>query len=135
MYNQITNSSHTVGVHVRRGDMSTSNAYWETVPAQYFINVCTCNELRDYTFFFFSEEPDWIENEIIPHINVKYKISDTNSAFYGYKDLYLLSCCQYQITSQGSFGKIAFMINKHTGKKYFYYNPTNPDLYSISNKL
>ena len=133
-YHEITSVENTIGVHVRRGDMSAEGGYWKIVPPEYFINICKIPELQDYTFYFFSEEPEWIKENIAPYINVKYQIVDNNPSYYGYKDLYLLSCCKYQASSQGSFGLYAYMLNSHQDKKLISYNETQKDLWEW-NKL
>ena len=92
------------------------------IPPEYFINICKIAELQDYTFYFFSEEPEWIKEKVVPYINVKYQIVENNPSYYEYKDLYLLSSCKYQVRSQGSFGLFAYMLNQHNDKKLIIYN-------------
>lgn len=128
-YYKIIGIENTIGVHVRRGDMAAEGGYWKVIPAEYFINICNITELQDYTFYFFSEEPGWIKENIVPHIHVKYEVVENNPSYFGYKDLYLLSSCKYQVSSQGSFGLYAYMINSHKDKKLICYNEVQRELW------
>lgn len=132
LYNNIIKERHTIGLHVRRGDMANEGGYWEVIPAEYFINICNAPELQKFTFYFFSEEPKWIEKNILPYISVKYIVSKNNSSYNGYKDLFLLSCCKYQAVSQGSFGIYAYLINKHKDKKLIVYDKMKAGLWNWS---
>jgi hypothetical protein len=131
---EIESCENPIGVHVRRGDMAVEGGYWEVIPAQYFINLCEDLNGEDTTFFFFSEEPEWILKNIIPYVNIRYKIV-SNNAFDGCKDLYLLSRCRYQATSQGSFGKYAYMMNDREDKNRIVYDKTDSRLWKWSPEL
>lgn len=111
------NKSNSCGVHVRRGDLSEYNpAYGYPTPKEYYITaIKILNALvPDITFFFFSEECDWIKNEIIPNIGseIKYVLCDKNGADKGYLDLFLMSKCNHLITSSGSLGRIAKILSE-----------------------
>ncbi len=121
IYQEIISCANPVGVHVRRGDMSVEGGYWKVLPEQYFINVCEDLNGQGTMFFFFSEEPQWVLEHIIPFTNICSRIVN-NSSFYGYRDLYLLSLCRYIVKSQGSFGEYAYMLNKRQDKKLIAYN-------------
>ena len=129
IYNKIKANDKSIGVHVRRGDMSSEGGFWKVVPAEYFINVCNIPELQEWTFFFFSEEPEWIRENILPYINVKYELANNNSSYYGYRDLYLLSNCKYQVCSQGSFGPYAYIINRYKEKRMITYDDRKQELW------
>ncbi|MBP3476288.1 MAG: alpha-1,2-fucosyltransferase [Lachnospiraceae bacterium] len=134
IYEEIASCGNPIGVHVRRGDMSVEGGYWEVLPNKYFINVCEDLNKRDSVFYFFSEEPQWILDQIIPYINIQYRIV-YNTAFDGYKDLYLLSRCKYQVKSQGSFGEYAYILNSREDKNMVVYDKDNPRLWKWSSKL
>ncbi len=104
-----------VGVHVRRGDMSTEidGCYWKVHPAQYFINVTMIETFKDYKWFFFSEDKEWVEEQIIPNIDVENEVVEGNDIEHGYRDLYLMMNCDAIVTSQGSLGKCAFHLNRY----------------------
>jgi hypothetical protein len=134
IYREIADCEMSIGVHVRRGDMASEGGYWEVLPSQYFINLCEDLNEEGMTFFFFSEEPQWIRENIIPYVDVTWRIVN-NSAYDGYKDLYLLSRCRYQVRSQGSFGYYAYMMNDHIDRKMIVYDKSNPRLWKWSLEL
>lgn len=125
----ISEKSTVVGVHVRRGDMAVikSNSYWSLIPDDYFVNVTQIPELQGELFVFFSEEPEYIEKNIIPKCleknkDFRYCISKSYSSYYGYKDLFLLSRCDVLVKSQGSFGLYAYYISDNDNKKLISYD-------------
>ena len=128
VYQEIVSCANPVGVHVRRGDMSVEGRYWKVLPEQYFINVCEDLNEQGTIFFFFSEEPQWVLEKIIPFINARSRVVN-NASYYGYRDLYLLSQCRYTVKSQGSFGEYAYMLNKRQDKKLVAYNGEKPRLW------
>ena len=60
---KIKEDSHPIGVHVRRGDMAVSQHNWKVCPVQYYVNAVEYffKKYSDATFYFFSDEPDWIK--------------------------------------------------------------------------
>jgi hypothetical protein len=72
----------------------------------------------DASFFFFSEEPSYIEQEILPRLNPNIEVEVAkNDANKCYMDLLLLAACKHVIASQGAMGPMAFILNKHPDKK------------------
>lgn len=106
---EIKECNRSLGVHVRRGDYGDRNPILD----EYFINAIREN-FMNYTIFFFSDEPDWVERQLIPQLdNIEdYKIVDVNGSDKGYIDLYLLSYCKNIISSQGSLGVTAARMNQ-----------------------
>lgn len=93
-----------VAVHVRRGDLANREFLWyKSIPNSYFFNAIKHVEDRfnDIQLFFFSDEPEWVEENLCPFITAPYHIIKGNKA---YEDLYLISQCDVVIASQGSFG-------------------------------
>lgn len=107
-----------VGVHVRRGDDAARNV---TSPAQYYVKAV--NKVKeifaDASFFFISDEPDYVKNKLLPMFDsqMKIEIIDINDVNTSYKDFFLMSECKHQIRSFGSMGAIAYLINRYPGKK------------------
>lgn len=116
-YYEIKNNK-SVGVHIRRGDMVKDTAQWVAPSVNYFINTMQSEEFFGSEFYIFSDEMDWVIEKILPRLNenIKYHLMLQNGSDKGYMDLYLLSACKHQIASQGSFGVVAFVLNKHTDK-------------------
>lgn len=114
-------SSDSVGVHVRRGDMLKGTDRWMPPQIEYFINAVNYEKFRGKNFFFFSDDPKWVIDELVPLLprNNKY-IPVVNNENVAYIDLFLLSSCNYQIASQGSFGTLAFILNDFKEKMLVY---------------
>ena len=110
-------NSDSVGVHVRLGDLKQSVGAYSTVSLDYYIRSINLPKLQGKELFFFSEEPDWIEKNILPKLNKNIKTNlIKNPSNVGYKDLLLLSLCKHQICSQGSFGPYAYLFNQNKNK-------------------
>lgn len=100
-----------MGVHVRRGDLANGdNPIYGGVTDGYFLRAIElCNEkFHPEKYIFFSDEPDWVEQNICNHITQPYEIMRGNKPW---EDLWLLSQCPVIVASQGSFGKVAAKLN------------------------
>ena len=97
------------GVHVRRGDLATPQPEYGMVSDHYFENAIQYvqNKYPHVVFHFFSDEMDWVEQNILPKIDVHYDLIQGNKAW---QDLALLSKCDVVIASQGSFGRMAAQV-------------------------
>lgn len=100
-----------VGIHVRRGDLAKGdNPYYGGVTDGYFlraIDYCTL-QFSPKKYIFFSDEPDWVEQNICTFLALPYEIMRGNKAW---EDLWLLAQCPIIVASQGSFGKVAARLN------------------------
>jgi hypothetical protein len=108
-----------VGVHVRRGDMSLEGSYWYAVPANYFIKAVKQVKERfpNASFYFFTEDKNFVLREIFLKLSdEQVQLVDLNDDKHCYKDLFLMSACKHQIRSQGTMGKIAFLLNQYSDK-------------------
>lgn len=124
IYSEIKQCPCPVAVHVRRGDLKIERpVYGKPASLEYFQsaisyiqNNCTIKPF----FYFFSDEPDWIYNELIPysklHLMENCKVVDINSSDKGYMDLILIAQCTHQITSKGSLGKYGALLNDNNNK-------------------
>ncbi len=66
-------------------------------------------------FYFFSDEPDWVRDELIPQLYLtegNCKIVDINGSDKGYMDLFLIARCKHQITSKGTLGKYGALFRR-----------------------
>ena len=108
---QKCNYDNVVGVHVRRGDLAKGdNPVYGGVTDGYFlraIDFCSNQFIYD-KLIFFSDEPDWVEENICNNLKQPYEIMRGNKAW---EDLWLLAKCSIIIASQGSFGKVAARMN------------------------
>ena len=118
---QIKEDKHPIGIHVRRGDMAITQHNWVVCPPEYFVNAVKyfINKYKDASFYFFSDEPDWIQNNILPLLNdienPIYLVSH-NGSDKGYMDLALMSYCEHFVSSQGSMAKYANILNHNKNK-------------------
>lgn len=109
-------NGNSCGVHCRRGDLGDFHpAYGYSASVEYFLkSINIINAIhKNVCFYFFSDEPHWIKENIAPHLReIKYKICDENGSDKGYLDLYLLSWCKFIISSNGSLGVFAKFLSK-----------------------
>lgn len=99
------------GIHVRRGDLANvSLPYYGIVSDGYFLRAIDYVQAnyKDVKFLFFSDELEWVEQNITPKIHAPFELMKGNKA---YEDLGLLAQCPIIVASQGSFGKMAARIN------------------------
>ena len=106
----------TCAVHVRRGDLSTySPAYGQPATVDYFKKAVTLiRGLEPATrFLFFSDELDWVEKELLSVLpeGGSYMLAEGHGSDSGYLDLYLISHCDYIISSSGSLGVFGAMLS------------------------
>lgn len=89
--------------------MAKEGFNYSPVSSQYFIEAMKLSYFHQARFFLFSDEIDWVKAEIITNIpaNIDYCVVDCNGSDRGYMDLYLCSCCNHVIASQGSMGIMA----------------------------
>ncbi|OON88465.1 hypothetical protein BXO88_01345 [Oribacterium sp. C9] len=117
MANKIMKDDNSVGVHVRRGDMASTTGFWIQLGPDYFINAIKLFDIETTHFYFFSQDLDWVEKNIVSKIDgLKSTLVDINDSEHGYCDLALLSLCKNQIASQGSFGGVASILNSNKDK-------------------
>lgn len=107
----IKNSKHSVGVHVRRGDMAFSGGYWTVLEPEYYLNAIQQFD-KTSDFFFFSDEPEWVTEKILPILPADTKCFLAPTGNDVTVDFYLMSQCNDYIASQGSMGKYVWLINK-----------------------
>ena len=96
-------------VHVRRGDLSTFfPAYGYPCSSDYFRKAIAIVRALEpnVRFFFFSDEPDYVRNELLPSLpqDINAQIVCGNGSEKGYVDLALIAGCRHIIASIGSFG-------------------------------
>lgn len=117
VYHQIMKMEKSIAVQVRRGDMAMAGFTSHPVSPQYYIEAMRMNCFQDGFFFFFSDEMQWVRDEIIPLLgeNIQFQLVDINGSDRGYMDLFLCASCKHIISSQGSMGAKAAMLGGKTG--------------------
>ena len=104
-------TENRVGVHVRRGDLAKGdNPAYGGVSEQYFNHAIEfCNShFSPNEFVFFSDEPDWVEQNIGRNMTCPYKVMRGNKAW---EDVWYLAQYPIIIASQGTAGKFAALMN------------------------
>lgn len=104
------------GIHVRRGDLADgSPGFGRPTSVSYFLtSIRLVHGINpEAKFLFFSDEPDWVADEIVPCLPdwCRFEVLRGNGSDCGYLDLYLLSRCDYVVSSIGSFGHFAAMLS------------------------
>ena len=119
MYAQRIKSSHSVSVHVRRGDYVTLN--WEIKPELYRMGLSRFAQevLGKWHLFVFSDDINWCrENgEELGFGNFpEVTYIEGNMEGKNYRDLQLMSMCEAMIVSNSAFSYLAALLNP--GRRY-----------------
>ena len=120
-YHTIIAQKNSVAVHVRRGDLKVEvYAYGKPASFAYFQKAVSYFQKKLSTpyFYFFSDEPDWVSQELIPSLGLSdnYVVVTENGSDKGYMDLFLIAACQHQITSKGTLGKYGALLMDNADK-------------------
>lgn len=115
---QKINRCRSVSVHVRRGDFldaSNYNKFGSVCTLNYFVTAIA--KIRSMTsnphFFFFTNDHAWVrENFQGPDVTVV----DINKAGDSWKDMFLISQCEHNINSNGTFSWWSAYLNKNPDK-------------------
>lgn len=121
LYEEIDFSS-SAAIHVRRGDIAskTIGRYGTPTPLNYFANSIDylTKEKGVRCLYFFSDDKKYLTEQLIPFLKLKENNTDENKyriiqngADKGYVDMILMSKCEHIITSKGSLGKYAALLN------------------------
>lgn len=122
VYREIDSKPCSVAVHVRRGDLKVEQYDYGTPPSMdYFKNAVGYfkGKFQAPYFYFFSDEPDWVAEELIPYLQIstrECRVVDINGSDRGYMDLYLIAHCKHQIASKGTLGKYGALLGDNPEK-------------------
>lgn len=111
-------SSHSISLHVRRGDFFSEEYRhkYGVCNVDYYnkaINMLTEN-LGDSKLFVFSDDPDWVRNNIrLSDNSIFIKNEDVNPYWY----IFLMSNCRDNIISNSSFSWWGAYLNDNPQKK------------------
>lgn len=110
-------SENSVSVHIRRTDYTKPRflEYHGLCPAEYYREAISLlrEKYPDLTFYFFSDDMDWVRREI-----------DLREATYvsgeiarsHFEDFYLMSCCRHNIIANSSFSWWAAWLSQRLEK-------------------
>lgn len=115
---QIAACSQPISVHIRRGDYldpKYSGLYTGICDEAYYERAITEMKKRfpDATFFFFSNDSDWVKAHYSKPDCVVVEGNDENS---GYADMYLMSRCRHNIIANSSFSWWGAWLNGNLDK-------------------
>ncbi|MDR3715401.1 MAG: alpha-1,2-fucosyltransferase [Puia sp.] len=120
-YLQKIESSNSVSVHVRRGDyvkFAVTQSFHGTCSTAYYRNAIQYfrDRIPDCKFFFFSDEPDWVK-ENLSFEGINSAIVSLNKGTDSWKDMRLMSCCKHNVVANSSFSWWGAWLNKQEGKE------------------
>lgn len=103
---QVIQSSHSVGIHIRRGDYLKHKKYAGTCPASYY-DAALQTILRQHTvdnIYVFCNDRTWYGTHIAPLLQ-DYDVTyvDWNLRQDSYRDMQLMSLCQHLIIANSTF--------------------------------
>ena len=114
---QKIDSSLSAAIHVRRGDLAieTVVSYGVPVSLDYFKKSIDYLRKKKQVslFYLFSDDKKYLTDKLIPFVKLEeceYTIVQ-NGADKGYVDMILMSKCNYIVTSKGTLGKYAALLN------------------------
>ncbi|MFN3403734.1 MAG: alpha-1,2-fucosyltransferase [Cytophagaceae bacterium] len=114
-------SSVSVSVHFRRGDMANNkviNNVHGICDLEYYekaIQYIRAN-VNNPVFYFFSDEPEWIEKNF-PLGDLQYHVIKGNSSNKSFLDMYLMSCCDHNVIANSTFSWWAAWLNDNKNKQ------------------
>lgn len=117
---EINLKENSVAVHVRRGDFVNLGHCFLT--PEYFISamehIAKTIAPKKPHFYFFSNGMDWVKENIVNKLSddISYSFVEGNDNDAGYNDLYFISKCKHQITSNSSFSFLGSFLNQNKQK-------------------
>lgn len=109
----------SISLHIRRGDYVTdpkTQAYHGVCSLEYYQNAISylTERLDKVHFFIFSDEPQWVAQNLImdhPHTFVSHNTGENS-----YNDMRLMSLCQHHIIANSSFSWWGAWLNPSINK-------------------
>ncbi len=119
---QMIESVNSVAVHVRRGDYvsnQVTNRYHGLCSLEYyaFAIASLADKVKDPHFFLFSDDPQWVKDNI--KVNAPAVYVSHNTTGKGYEDLKLMKSCKHNIIANSSFSWWAAWLNSNPDKIIF----------------
>ena len=113
---EIINSIYdTVSLHFRRGDYNTSGFIEPTSLDYYYKSIeKICNELNNPFFYIFTDEPEWVNENI--KLSFPYKLVTGNTGKNAYIDILLMSKCKHNIMANSTFSWWGAWLNPNPDK-------------------
>jgi hypothetical protein len=116
-------SCESIGLHVRRGQLAVpalrDQTHGPCCSLEYY-HECVrqlADRVRDPHFFVFSDDPDWVVQNVKLEYPVEYVTHNGDER--NYEDMRLMSLCRHQITANSSFSWWAAWLNPNPAKIVF----------------
>jgi len=110
-------STNSLAVHIRRGDFLNPKiaAYHGVLSAFYFEKAIALVKEKEpsATVYFFSDDIDWVKQNLARYKNAEFVSSFTHSAI---EDFYLMTKCRHNIIANSSFSWWPAWLNTNPGK-------------------
>lgn len=111
----------SIAVHVRRGDYvrlgmaMLGEEYYRTAIEK----IVASSGKDEAKVFFFSDDIDWVRNNLAPKlpIYIQWCCVEVNDIEAGHFDLFLISQCDHQVSSNSSFGYWGGLLNESRDKR------------------
>lgn len=121
---QQINSTESVCVHIRRGDLLTSPLYSKVIGAldlSYYTSAISQMDklLTDPAYFVFSDDIDWCKQNLKTNSSVTY-VGDNFSGTKAEGHLYLMIQCKHFILSNSTFAWWGAFLSSNNSKKVIY---------------
>lgn len=112
-------NSHSVSVHVRRGDYVTNittNMVHGVCSREYYLAAIEYISQRvdNPVFYFFSDDMSWVKQNLL--VNHQCKFIEHNSGAQSFNDMRLMSLCQHHIIANSSFSWWGAWLGKNREK-------------------
>ncbi len=110
--------SNSVSIHIRRGDYNNKEVqdYHGVLDKQYFQTAIDHinKEVKGASFFIFSDDIDWVKQELVFDKPVRYISNDVTKTHF--EDFYLMQHCKHNIISNSTFSWWAAWLNPNLNK-------------------
>jgi len=109
----------SISVHIRRGDYITdsdTNSFHGICGLEYYQKAIDklAGIIKNPHFFIFSDDPDWVKNNLILEYPATYVTE--NLGIKDYEDLRLMSLCKHHIIANSSFSWWGAWLSENTDK-------------------
>ncbi len=114
---ELSGSTSSVSIHVRRGDYLKAPNYAGLCGLSYYRQAITHikKHINHPVFYLFSDDIEWCKENIIPLLdNAPYTIVDWNRGANSYRDIQLMSACNNNIIANSSFSWWAAFLNRNS---------------------
>lgn len=110
----LINKTNSVSVHVRRGDLVSSNRNDSFIGINYYIKSIKFlkSKVKDPYYFVFSDDITWCKINLSPLLKKVIYVCN-NSGDKSYKDLLIMSKCDHNIIANSTFSWWAAWLNEN----------------------